>query len=501
MAYVYVQSKDGKPLMPTTRCGHVRHLLKTGKAKVVERNPFTVRLLYETEEITQPLYLGIDPGRTNIGVTVVTEGGTAVFSAQLETRNKEIPKLMVSRKAYRMAHRKLNRRDKRRRRARAAGTTAATPTVERILPGAEKPIVCHDIRNKEARFNNRRRKAGWLTPTANHLLQTHVNLIQKLQKYLPVSHVVLEVNRFAFMAMDNPNIQRWQYQQGPLYGIGSVKDAVFAMQEGKCLFCSRGIDHYHHVVPRRLDGSETLDNRAGLCDQHHTLVHTDEAWTAKLAAKKAGLSKRYGALGVLNQVIPYLAEELTTRFPGSCYLTTGQETHAFREDRGIAKDHHLDAYCIVCTVLQPKKVKIPKDLPCYRMVQFRRHDRQACHQQMLDRKYRLHGKVVATNRHKAMEQKTDSLGQYRANLLKEHSEAQVQAILSKLVVLEHPARYKDMQRPMPGSVFVCGNSIAVMQRSEGRHNGTPDYYHDTSGNRYRATKCKFTQNNTGIVFC
>lgn len=32
MSTVYVLNKDGKPLMPTTRCGHVRHLLKEQKA-------------------------------------------------------------------------------------------------------------------------------------------------------------------------------------------------------------------------------------------------------------------------------------------------------------------------------------------------------------------------------------------------------------------------------------------------------------------------------------
>ena len=63
MAVIYVQSKDGKPLMPTTRGGHVRHLLKSNKARVVERYPFTIRLLYDTEGITQPLYLGIDTRR------------------------------------------------------------------------------------------------------------------------------------------------------------------------------------------------------------------------------------------------------------------------------------------------------------------------------------------------------------------------------------------------------------------------------------------------------
>ena len=122
MAVVYVISKSGKPLMPTTRCGHVRILLKEGKARVVERKPFTIQLTYESAEETQPLVLGIDPGRTNIGMSVVTESGESVFNAQIETRNKDVPKLMKDRKQYRMAHRRLKRRCKRRRRAKAAGT-------------------------------------------------------------------------------------------------------------------------------------------------------------------------------------------------------------------------------------------------------------------------------------------------------------------------------------------------------------------------------------------
>lgn len=79
MSTVYVLNKDGKPLMPTARCGHVRHLLKEQKARVVTSKPFTIQLLYETDDVVQPLYLGIDPGRTNIGVAVVKADGTAVL--------------------------------------------------------------------------------------------------------------------------------------------------------------------------------------------------------------------------------------------------------------------------------------------------------------------------------------------------------------------------------------------------------------------------------------
>lgn len=500
MAVVYVQSINGSALMPTTRCGHVRKLLKSGKAKVVERNPFTIRLMYETSEIRQPLYLGIDPGRTNIGVTVVKETGKSVFSAQLETRNKEIPKLMASRKAYRQAHRKLRRRDKRRRRALQNGTAVTASIIERILPGCEKPIVCHDIRNKEARFNNRRRKAGWLTPTANHLLQAHLNLVTKIQHFLPITDVVLEINQFAFMSMDNPRIQRWQYQQGPLYQLGSVKEAVFVLQSGKCLLCQSAIEHYHHVVPRHKGGSELLSNRAGLCEKHHALVHTDPEWATKLTVKKEGQNKKHHALSVLNQIIPYLAQRLAECFPGHVYTTTGKDTASFREDHGLSKDHHLDAYCIACSVIDPKRIWPLVDLP-YRIKQFRRHDRQACHQQMLNRKYRLHGKVVATNRHKTIAQNDDSLEEYRKALTETVSCKYAEQVISKLIVLEHPARYKDMNRPLPGSIFVCGNKIAVMKSSHGRSNGHPDYFFDTNGERYRATKCNFIQHNTGIRFC
>lgn len=195
MATVYVLNKDGKPLMPTTRCGHIRHLLKEKKARVVRTNPFTIKLLYETDDVVQPLYLGIDPGRTNIGVAVVKGDGTAVFTAHLETRNKEIPKLMAKRKECRQGRRHY-RRCKRQRRAAAHGTlskkckkqnTAQGGSVskraqkigvfERNLPGCEKPILCIGIKNKEARFNNRVKPAGWFTPTANQLLLTHINFV------------------------------------------------------------------------------------------------------------------------------------------------------------------------------------------------------------------------------------------------------------------------------------------------------------------------------------
>ena len=123
MATVYVLSKTGKPLMPTTRCGHVRLLLKQKRARVVNLKPFTIQLLYDCEEGIQPIVLGIDPGRTNIGLSAVRKDtGEPVFSAEMETRNKEIPKLMKDRKAFRQKHRSCGCRKVRQRRACAHNT-------------------------------------------------------------------------------------------------------------------------------------------------------------------------------------------------------------------------------------------------------------------------------------------------------------------------------------------------------------------------------------------
>lgn len=483
MATVYVLSSTKKPLMPTTRCGHVRYLLNQGLARVVDTKPFTIQLLYDTEEITQPLYLGIDPGRTNIGMAVIKENGQAVMLVQAETRNKDISKLMAKRKQFRQAHRK-HRREKKQRRAVASGLDKTTE-IQRSLPGCGKPITCKIIRNKEARFNNRVRKPDWLTPTANHLLLTHWNLIQKLLKYLPITDVVLELNHFAFMAMDNPNIKPWQFAKGPLYQKGSVEQAVYEQQEGKCLLCDGKIEHYHHAVPRSKGGSEGLTNRVGLCYHCHTLVHTDPSIKSKLEKLKAGMNKKYHALSVLNQIIPFLADKLAIQFADHFYVVEGYDTKQYRIAHGIAKDHYLDAYCIACIPLNAFDF-CSKHLEPLQIKQFRRHDRQACQQENIKRVYLLDGKPVATNRHRAFEQKEPSLAEYAG-------------AKDRLTVKPHLPIYKRQNRLMPGAVLQTNGRQQVMVASRGLHNGKPDYYYFADGNKATPKQCKTVLNNSGLV--
>ena len=120
-------------------------------------------------------------------------------------------------------------------------------------------------------------------------------------------------------------------------------------------------------------------------------------------------------------------------------------------------------------------------------MQFRRHDRQACIRQMVDRKYMLDGKVVAANRSKAMEQKIDSLQEFR--------DANGDAIVSQLTVKPHPSQYKDMNRIMPGAVMRFDGKVGVMQSSI-----VGSFYKSTGGNKSTPRKCKLLARNTGIVF-
>ena len=83
---VYVLNRDGQPLMPTDRYGKVKHLLKSGKAKVVKRCPFTIKLLYESTNHTQNLTLGVDTGSGTIGTAVSKDNGDIVYLSEVIMR-------------------------------------------------------------------------------------------------------------------------------------------------------------------------------------------------------------------------------------------------------------------------------------------------------------------------------------------------------------------------------------------------------------------------------
>lgn len=96
---VYVLSKDGRPLMP---CSNViaRLLMKQGKAKVRKRQPFTIKLNYETTGYTRNLTLGVDTGSGTFGTAVTRDNGEIVYLSEVTVRN-DIADKMTQRAMYR----------------------------------------------------------------------------------------------------------------------------------------------------------------------------------------------------------------------------------------------------------------------------------------------------------------------------------------------------------------------------------------------------------------
>ena len=163
---IIVQNADGSPLMPTHHYGRVKRMLKVGKARIVSLKPFAIRLTYQ---IVNPgldtVTLGIDPGRTNIGLSLIDSKGRNLGSYLVETDNRDIPHNVSNKKKHRQASR-WGERKRRQRRAVAHDNTLKITELYRILPGCKKAIKCKGIKNSESRFNNRKRSEGWLTPTA-----------------------------------------------------------------------------------------------------------------------------------------------------------------------------------------------------------------------------------------------------------------------------------------------------------------------------------------------
>lgn len=455
---VYVLNKHGEPLMPTTRCGHVRKLLKEGKAVAINNCPFTIRLKYDVDDIRQNVYYGIDTGRENIGAGASDEGGNCLHMSQLKTNNKTIKKSMYNRLMHRKERRQ-NKRIKKQRKAMRNNTSIANgqndiartnincKSKEIRYPGAEKSVTHKIIQGAEAQFNNRACADGWLTPSGRQLIQMHILMLDNARKFLPITHICLERVCFDFQKLENANIEAWEYSQGPLYGFKNYKDYVDARQEGKCLICGKKhIDEHHHIVPRSQGGTDRVANIAGLCEECHRSidgVHKNENVQSKLL-NLVGEQCQFHSISLLNSVMPtlikaiqkYCDEHLLT-----LSITGGHQTAKIRKVLGLDAHktdqdggHHIDAYCISLfgrELPNMNNVSFPDVL--YNQQRFKKKSSNNINK-LNRREYYCDGKLVAVNRHKSVKQEDDSLEEYIAKYRETHTPLECARHMHNLMV-------------------------------------------------------------------
>lgn len=160
--------------MPTERFGKVRRLLKNGLANVMYRIPFTIQLDYDTTNFIQPISLGIDAGSKHIGISATTSE-KELYAADVELRNDIVEKLSTRRE---------QRRTRRNR-----------------------------LRYRRARFNNRvsSKRKGWLAPSIENKIQTHLTVVEKIHKFLPITNIIVETAAFDIQKIKNPSISGKEY--------------------------------------------------------------------------------------------------------------------------------------------------------------------------------------------------------------------------------------------------------------------------------------------------
>lgn len=301
---IYVINIKGNPLMPCKEA-KARKLLKNSLAKIIKRTPFTIQLLFECENKTQDITLGIDAGSKTIGVSASTEK-QELYSAEVVLRN-DIVDLISTRRQ--------NRKTRRNR-----------------------------LRYRKPRFNNRikSKKNGWLAPSILQKIETHLNVIKKIHQFLPISKIIVETASFDIQKIKNPNIAGVEYQQGEQLEFWNVREYVLHRDGHTCQHCKGKskdkILNIHHIESRKT-GGDSPSNLITLCETCHKKYHNGEI---ELKIKRGKSFKDAAFMGIMRWAFYKKLKETYQNVK----MTFGYITKNIRISNNLPKEHYIDAYCI-----------------------------------------------------------------------------------------------------------------------------------------------------------
>lgn len=302
---VYVQDIDGSTLMPTTRHGKVRRLLKANKATVISLCPFTIKLLYKTSDYKQEIVLGVDAGTKHVGLSATTKS-KELYASEVILRSDVVDLLSTRRELRRTRRSRLRYR---------------------------KPRFMNRIKSK---------KRGWIAPSIRQKIDSHIRIISFVYSILPVSKLIVEVAQFDTQKIKNPEISDKEYQKGDQLGFWNVREYILARDGHKCQHCKGKskdpILNIHHIESRKT-GGDSPSNLITLCETCHKEFHKGNI---KLKVNR-GESLRDAA--VMSIMKWELYDELKSLYP-NVKMTFGYITKYNRINHGIEKSHVSDAFVI-----------------------------------------------------------------------------------------------------------------------------------------------------------
>jgi 5-methylcytosine-specific restriction endonuclease McrA len=199
---------------------------------VLRRFPFTLVLVREpSATVVAPLRLKIDPGSKTTGLAVVDDAtGQVVWAGELAHRGQQVRERLQKRRACRRSRRQRH------------------------------------TRYRPKRYDNRRRRAGWLPPSLESRLANVLTWVARLRRFCPIGAISLELVKFDTQLLQNPHISGVAYQQGELAGY-EVRQYLLEKFDHGCVYCSKTDTRLEieHIVPTSRGGPDRVSNLTIAC--------------------------------------------------------------------------------------------------------------------------------------------------------------------------------------------------------------------------------------------
>jgi 5-methylcytosine-specific restriction endonuclease McrA len=312
--YVFVIDQNKQPLNPIAP-KRARELLTKQKAAVFRMYPFCIILKHPVENPTpKSLTIKLDPGSKFTGIAILDDD-KVIWSAELEHRGWQIKDSLQSRRSLRASRRS------------------------------------RKTRYRPARFDNRKRKEGWLAPSLMHRVLTIETWVKRLCHYAAITQIAMELVKFDNQKMQNAEVDGVEYQQGELAGY-ECREYLLEKWGRKCAYCDQeGVPlQIEHIHAKSKGGSNRVSNLTLSCERCNTkkgvklideFLKKDPSRLEKIKrqAKQplkdaaAVNSTRWALFGTLKNILP------TT-------TGTGGQTKYNRTRLKLPKEHWLDACCV-----------------------------------------------------------------------------------------------------------------------------------------------------------
>jgi 5-methylcytosine-specific restriction endonuclease McrA len=335
-----VVDTEKRPLSPC-HSARARRLLTEGKAAVWRRYPFTIILKCVVPEANPgPLRLKIDPGSRTTGLALVNDTTEQVaWAAEVAHRGTRIHEALLARSAQRRGRRQRH------------------------------------TRYRPARFDNRRRSAGWLPPSLQSRVSNVLAWVARVRRYAPVAAFAQELVRFDTHLMEHPEISGAQYQQGELAGY-EVREYLLEKFRRQCAYCGTTGEplQTEHIVPKARSGTNRVSNLAPACERCNTAKGTRTAEEFGHPDVQAQARQPLKDAAAVNASRWALYDRLqATGLPVE--VGTGRRTRWNRTQRGLPKAHWIDAACLGAST--PQRLTCPGVAPL-QITATGRHSRQMC---------------------------------------------------------------------------------------------------------------------------